>query len=142
MLVDGRGIPLSIVVAGANINDHLLLERTLADAVAKKPTKNPYLASLGIPSQNLCLDKGYDCERVRVLLEGTDYNDHISCRGEEVVARRRGSRARRWVVEACHSWLNRFRKVLVRFEKLEASYLGLLQLACAIICFRRAGVLG
>jgi hypothetical protein len=44
-------------------------------------------------------------------------------------------------VEAAHSWMNRFRKILVRFEKLESSYLGLLMLACAFIAFRKALVI-
>ncbi len=48
-----------------------------------------------------------------------------------------GYRARRWVVEACHSWLNRFRKILVRYEKTDASYEALLRLACAIVVWRR-----
>ena len=50
-------------------------------------------------------------------------------------------KARRWVVEASHSWMNRFRKLLVRFEKLSSSYLGLLMLACAFIAFRKADVI-
>jgi len=45
------------------------------------------------------------------------------------------------VVEAAHSWMNRFRKLLVRFEKLACSYLGLLMFACAFIAFRKGGVI-
>jgi putative transposase len=71
------------------------------------------------------------------------YIVHIPHRGASRAPRRSpGTRARRWVVEACHSWLNRFRKILVRFEKKVANYDGLLAFACAIICWRRAGVLG
>jgi transposase len=44
---------------------------------------------------------------------------------------------RRWVVEAAHSWYNRFRKLLVRFEKFTESYEALLHLASAIICWRK-----
>ena len=50
-------------------------------------------------------------------------------------------KARRWVVEAAHSWMNRFRKLLVRFEKLASSYLGLLMFACAFIAFRKIEVI-
>jgi hypothetical protein len=46
---------------------------------------------------------------------------------------------RRWVVGVCHAWLNRFRTILVRVEKLEASHLGLLQFARASIVLKRAG---
>jgi putative transposase len=41
------------------------------------------------------------------------------------------------VVEVAHSWFNRFRKLLVRYEKLERSFLGLNHLAAAIIAFRK-----
>ena len=45
------------------------------------------------------------------------------------------------MVEAAHSWFNRFRKILVRFEKTAASFSALLHLAAAIICFRKVGVI-
>ncbi len=48
-----------------------------------------------------------------------------------------GKKARRWVVEVAHSWFNRFRKLLVRYEKLERSFLALNHLAAAIIVFRK-----
>ncbi len=51
------------------------------------------------------------------------------------------SKPRRWVVERTHSWLNRFRKLLVSFEKTEASYTALLQLAAALICWRQTIVI-
>jgi hypothetical protein len=51
-----------------------------------------------------------------------------------------GGAAQRWVVEAAHGWFNRFRKLLVRFEKLERSYLALCHLAAAIIVFRKIGL--
>lgn len=66
------------------------------------------------------------------------YIPHVRQIGEEGKAKRRGQRARRWVVERSHSWFNRFRKLLVRYEKKEANYLALLHCAAAIICFRMA----
>ena len=64
---------------------------------------------------------------------------HVKGRGEEAQELRRDSKkkARRWVVEVAHSWFNRLRKLLVRYEKLERSFLGLNQLAAAIIAFRK-----
>lgn len=47
-----------------------------------------------------------------------------------------GYRARRWVVERTHSWLNRFRRLLIRWDKKLENYLALLHLACAWITFR------
>ena len=53
-----------------------------------------------------------------------------------------GYRARRWVVERTHSWMNRFRRILIRWEKKTANYEAMLHLACAFITFRAARVLG
>lgn len=92
----------------------------------------------------MCLDKGYDFDEVRVLLEEFGFTAHIRCRGEEAQAIKKeaGYKARRWVVERTHSWMNRFRRLLVRWEKKGQNYLGLLHLACAYITFSRAGLLG
>ncbi len=64
---------------------------------------------------------------------------HIKQRREEARLKRSepGYKARRWVVERTHSWLNRYRKLLVSFEKSEASYVAFLSLAAAMICWRQ-----
>jgi len=61
------------------------------------------------------------------------FTAHIRGRGEEAQAIKReaGFRARRWVVERTHSWLNRFRRILTRWEKRADTYLAMLHLACA-----------
>lgn len=93
---------------------------------------------------HLYADKGYDDSVARATLAAEGYVAHINYRGEEAAANRRDprKRARRWVVEACHAWLNRLRKLRVRSEKKAVNYAALLQFACAIICWRRARVLG
>jgi putative transposase len=65
---------------------------------------------------------------------------HIRTRGEEIRLKLRtpGWRARRWVVEACHSWLNRNRALLIRWSKKDENHLALLQLACGLIAFKKA----
>jgi transposase len=67
------------------------------------------------------------------------YIPHVVGRRKEAAAKRLNpkQKARRWVVEVCHSWFNRFRKLLVRYEKLERSFLALNHLAAAIIAFRK-----
>ena len=68
---------------------------------------------------------------------------HIKSRGEENIRRDiPGFRARRWVVERTHSWLNRFRRFLIRWEKKIENYLAILHLACALITLRSAGLFG
>ena len=95
-------------------------------------------------TQGLCLDKGYDYPEVREILEQWGYTAHIRTRGEEArdKACMPGYRARRWVVERTHAWMNRFRRLLIRWVKKVENYLGMLHFACAIICFRAAGIVG
>lgn len=92
--------------------------------------------------QNLCLDKGYDYDDVRALVKEFLYTAHIKARGEEAQAIKRavGFKARRWVVERTHSWMNRFRRILIRWEKKIENYLGLLHFVCAIITLRACGL--
>jgi putative transposase len=77
---------------------------------------------------------------VYALAEEFGFTAHVRPRGEEAQAIKReaGFRARRWVVERTHSWLNRFRCLLVRWEKRADTYLALLHLACALISWRAA----
>ena len=94
--------------------------------------------------QHFCADKGYDYDDVRELIVDWGYTAHIKSRGQEREARRKlpGYRTRRWVVERTHSWMNRFRRLLIRWEKKANNYLAFLHLACAYITLRAAEVLG
>lgn len=87
--------------------------------------------------QNLCSDAGYTGSGEAV--EQRNYIPHIRPRGEEKKALERNPdfRARRWVVEVTHSFFNRFRKLLVRYEKKAVNYMALLQFACAVIVWRK-----
>jgi len=69
------------------------------------------------------------------------YTPHIRSRGEEKVQMKAGHRPRRWIVEVAHSWFNRFRKLLVRYEKTTASYEALLHMAAAVIIYRKLGLI-
>ena len=137
MLTEGQGIPIAVVVAGANRHDMKLLADTLDAVVVERP--EPTEAA----PQHVCLDKGYDYDACRQVAEQREYIPHIRSRGEEQREQREipGYRPRRWVVEVCHSWVNRFRKLLVRFEKKLETHLALLQFACAYIVLKRAEVI-
>jgi transposase len=93
--------------------------------------------------QHRCLDAGYSGEPALEIVVLRGFIPHIRNRGQERGEQERTStyKARRWVVEATHSWMNRFRKIVVRFEKLAVSYIGLLMFACAFIAFRKANVI-
>ena len=92
--------------------------------------------------QHLSLDKGYDYDAVRATVAAYGYTAHIRTRGEEATAKREipGYRARRWIIERTHSWMNRFRRLLIRWEKKVDHYVAFLHFACAWIAFRAAGV--
>ena len=131
LLVDARGAPLSIIVTAANRHDVTQLSATLDAVAAPRPPVEP-----GRP-QHLCADAAFvGAEAQRDILE-RDYTPHVRPRGEEIAHRAKGKRPRRWIVEVAHSWFNRFRKLLVRYEKLHRSYMALNMLAAAIICLRR-----
>ena len=134
LLVDGRGAPLSIAVSGANLHDSKLLDRTLAQVAIRRPDVTGWKNQ-----QYLCLDAGYVGYPVSKIARRHHYYPRVKSRAEERLIKYRypDSKPRRWVVERTHSWFNRFRKLLVSFEKTEASYTALLQLAAALICWRQ-----
>lgn len=133
MLVDGRGVPLSIVVTGANRHDVSQLEAVLDAVVANRV--NPPLRR----HKHLCADAGYTGAPALKVIEEHGYIPHVKGRGQEADELKRDpeKKARRWVVEVAHSWFNRFRKLLVRYEKLDRSFLALNHLAAAIMAFRK-----
>ena len=120
-----------MVISGANTHDVKLLGETLDAIIVERPKvteENP---------QNLCLDAGYTGHENDAISRG--YTPHIRPRGEEKkeIEKQAGFKARRWVVEVTHSWVNRFRKLLVRFEKKVCNHLALVQFAFAIIVWRK-----
>ena len=135
MLTDGAGIPLSVAIEGANRHDAKLLVATLEGLVVAHPAWEEE-----DEQQNMCLDAAYDSEPVREELSERCYVPHIRPadkkeREQEGAVHGHGGRARRWVVERTHSWLNRSRRLLVRWEKKAENYLAFIQLACAQLIF-------
>jgi putative transposase len=136
LLTDGKGIPLSVAVDGANRHDKTLVKETIDTIIIQRPSHRII--------QNICMDKGYDFPDVRELVEDYGYTAHIRKRGEENIRIKeiQGYRARRWVVERTHSWINRFRRMLIRWEKKIENYIAMIHLACACITFRATGLFG
>jgi putative transposase len=137
LLTDGGGVPIGLAVDGANRNDFKLVRATIESIAVERPDPTSERP------QGLCLDKGYDYNEVRDLLEEFGFTAHIRARGEEAKALKEetGFKARRWVVERTHSWMNRFRRVLIRWDKKACNYLGFLHLVCAYITYRHSGLL-
>lgn len=138
MLTEPNGIPLGRAVAGANRNDFKVARQTLESVPVVRP--EPTAAA----PQGMCLDKGYDFDEVRDLLIEFGFTAHIRTRGEEAQALKKeaGFKARRWVVERTHSWVNRFRRILIRWEKKPQNYIALLHLSFAYITYAQSGLLG
>lgn len=94
--------------------------------------------------QGLCLDKGYDYAEIDALVDEFRFTGHIARRGQQQrkVKRTAGSKARRWVVERTHSWMNRFRRILIRWEKRADTYIAMLHLSFALITWRASILVG
>ena len=134
MLVDELGVPLSLHVNAANRHDSVALEPLLQTAVVQPPATES-------SERNLCLDAGYVGKEETVRRYG--FFPHIRPQGEEKkdIKNRPKYKARRWVVELTHSWFNRFRKLLPRYEKTDRSYYALTALAVAMISLNKVNAI-
>lgn len=134
IIVDGNGIPLSIQLEQAQRHDSQILEKTIRsiDHNLRKP-----------PFSTLHLDSAYDSKHLRILLSSLGYFPKIATnrrRSKKSMPRERDSV--RWIVERTHSWMNKFRKISIRWEKHAANYCSMLHFACQIIIFNKLGISG
>ena len=136
-MTEACGIPVGLEIEGANRHDMKLVTDTLLSVPQVIEDKRMAHLRSGQCDQGLCMDAGYDYDEVREVAWEFGYTSHIRRRGEEVKARKAGQRARRWVVERTHSWLNRYRRLLVRWEKKAQNYLAMLHLACALMTWNK-----
>ncbi len=127
---------MGLAVAGANVNDFKLARQTVESIPVKRHRPSRH------KPQHLCLDKGYDYDEVRDLAVEFGFTAHIRSRGEEAKLIRRSSRfkARRWVAERTHSWMNRYRRILIRWEKKPENYTAMLHLTLGCIAFQASGL--
>lgn len=130
--VDQEGIPIGVVVVGANVHDSRLVSPTVkADSIPRpEPTADK--------PQNLCLDKGYDYKRVDKEVTEHSFLPHIRRIGEEKIAEGQKTQpARRWVIERTNAWLKGFRAIRTRYFRKAQNYLAILHFACALIISRK-----
>ncbi len=140
-LVDGQGGPLAVVLAGANVPDQKLLRATIEAIVVERPEPTAE------QPQHLCLDAIYNNSTGRQAVADGKYTPHIATEGakrrkEKRRVHQKGKKARRWVVERTLAWLSKCRGILIRYDKKDENYLGLLQLACGLFWYRRLYRLG
>lgn len=132
ILTDARGVPLAVTLSAANLHDKWSLAQTL-DAVVLRAPRGPRRP------EHLCLDKGYNFRDCDHIVRARRITPHIRQKGEQPLLGRVHGVPRRWVVERTGSWHNRFRALLVRWERKAQNYLALVQLACALIALQQAG---
>ncbi len=138
MLTEGRGVPIGVAVDGANRHAMKLVRATIASVVVARPEPTEERP------QGVGLDKGDDDDEVRTTLRACGFTAHMRSRSAEAkeIAREAGKRARRWMVERSHRWLDRFRRLLIRWEKQPKQYLAFLHVACGVIALHAAGLFG
>ena len=131
VLTDARGVPLAVQITGANVHDKWMVAKTL-DSV-------PLRWGRGVRRpEHLCLDKGYDYRDVDDQVRARRITPHIRRRGESPLLGCVRGKPRRWVVERTNSWHNRFRGLLIRWERKGCNYLALLLLGSALIALQQA----
>ena len=120
------------MVSGANTNDLTMLAELLDGRVVPIPET---ATAAGL---HLCLDTAYDYKPGREAAQERNFTLHIPRElTQELPEGTERHPARRWVVEVCHSWMNRFRRLLVRWEKTLRNYIGFAQLAICLIIYRK-----
>jgi putative transposase len=130
-LTDRRGAPLAMAITAANTHDKKVALQTLDQTIVarpKRPAKRPHLS----------LDKGYDYDDILAGVIQRGYLLHLKRRGQDpkVIHGKKKYPARRWVVERTHAWYNKFRRLLVRWERKLEHYEALVHFASVLILFR------
>ena len=134
VLTEADGGPVAVALAPANHHDSLVLQDILEAVVVEPP--NPFTG----PTQHLCLDKAFSGAPSDATARVFGYEPHVKQIGQEKIEPKSGKKkhpARRWVVERTIGWLNRCRGILIRYEKKAENYLAVVQLACALLWYRR-----
>jgi transposase len=136
VLADGAGTPLGVHVEAATPSEVRLVEPTLVNgriggrrAKRRKPRR-------------LIADRGYDSNPLRELLVKRDIEPIIPKRRNNRKATHQDGRKlrrykRRWIIERTNSWLQTFRKLVVRYERSSKVFTALVHLACALTTLRR-----
>ena len=122
------------MVAGANVHDTELLALTLESIVVERPDGDDE------GPQHLCLDKGYDNPTGHQAVAAHGYRGHIRRIGKEKLDAQgvKSYPARRWIVHRTLAWLSKCRAILVPYDKKASNYIGLIQLACALLWYLAA----
>lgn len=122
-MVDGYGIPLDRVLAGANRHDSPLLAPTLDKLDKLGPLPD---------TVRVHLDAGYDSDASRATLADRNLVGQIARKGIKAPIQASG----RWHVERTNAWHNAFNRLQRCYERVEQVIHAFLDLADAIITCR------
>jgi transposase len=126
-MVDRRGIPLSMLTSAANVHDSMVFVELL-DSV--EPIKRPRGRPRKRP-ERLHADKAYDDKKCAKALRERGIRRRIARKGVES-SKKLGRH--RWVVERTLSWLSKYRRLTIRYERRDDVHEAFLHLSCSLIC--------
>jgi transposase len=136
--VDDNGTPLGMMIESANVSEISLAKPTLATIKVPQRKKK----SKTRPGE-LVADKGFDSKAFRQELRGRGIKPCIPYREWKNSKKVRKGRKpdlsdyrERWHVERTFAWIQNFRRLLTRFDRLKMMYLAFLYLAAIMICIR------
>jgi putative transposase len=137
LLTEGKGVPIGVVVSGAQRHDMKKLADLLDASLVPYPADDP-----DPPAWHLALDRGYGYDACRQTAQDHHFIPHIPPKASQAQplpppGDPTRHPPRRWVVEVAHAWFNRFRRLLIRWEKQANTYLALIQLAATLIIYRK-----
>jgi transposase len=129
LITEARGIPLAVILTGANRNDVTQLQ-ALVEAIPPINGKRGRALSKPRVVQD---DRGY-YDKYRRPLHAAGIATEIPRGGRPHGS---GLGKTRWVVERTISWLHNFRRLRIRFERLAFIHEAFIKIACCTICWRR-----
>lgn len=141
-MVDRNGLPLAVSTAPANTHDSKLYLPTMSDFKIKIATGRPITRPkmvIGDASYDAKEIRNYNAKRgIKSVIPVNPRNKKSPKAGrpkkfDQDVYRERSA------VERFNSWIEANKKVSVRYEHLEISYIGLVLLACSIMIWRLLG---
>jgi transposase len=127
---DGHGLPLAVHVASASPHETRLVAPTLQQRF------------LAMAPERMIGDRAYDSDpldaeiRERFGVELVAPHNSTRSKAPTQDARVLRRYRRRWKIERLFAWLHNYRRVVIRWEYYPENFLGMVQLACAIILLR------
>jgi transposase len=127
-VVDRKGVPLAVMLSGANVHDSMLLE-DLLDGI--EPIKGPGRGRPRKRPEKLHADKAYDDKKCARALRKRGIKRRIARKGVES-SEKLGRH--RWIVERTLAWIAKYRRLTIRYERRDDIHEAFLSLGCSLIC--------